>query len=150
MDRREDILARLLVITSGISGVTRAYRNKDEIPETSRPAIVILDGDEAANDGDPDRRPATAPRRITMTPEIYILLAGTPAEVGTDINLIRARFVHAVMTDATLIALTLDGVGIRYEGCATGLARGRSMEGEMGLSFGFTYVLRPAELDPTA
>ena len=59
MDRREDILARLLAIASGIDGVTRAYRNKDEIPETSRPAIVILDGDEAANDADPSARPTT-------------------------------------------------------------------------------------------
>ena len=35
---------------------------------------------------------------------------------------------------------------IRYEGCATALARGRMMEGEMGLSFTFTYVLRPDAL----
>jgi hypothetical protein len=35
---------------------------------------------------------------------------------------------------------------VRYEGCATALARGRSMEGEMGVSFSFTYVLRPEEL----
>ena len=32
------------------------------------------------------------------------------------------------------------------KGCATALARGRSMEGEMGVSFSFTYVLRPEQL----
>jgi hypothetical protein len=143
MDNREAILARLLIIAAGVDGVAKSYRNKDDVPETSRPAIVILDGDEGSDDSDPGRRPANAPRRIGMTPEIYILLGGTPATVGTDINLIRAKFVKAVMTDATLIGLTLDGVGIRYEGCATGLARGRSMEGEMGLSFTFTYLMRP-------
>lgn len=147
MDNREGILARLLVIASGIDGVTNAYRNRDDIAETSRPAIVILDADEAADDSDPGRRPATAPRRVSMTPEIYILLGAVPADVGTSINLLRARFVKAVMTDATLLALTLDSVGIRYEGCATGLARGRSMEGEMGVSFTFTYVMRPDTLE---
>lgn len=147
MDSREAILARLLVIAAGVDGVTNAYRNRDDIAETSRPAIVILDADEAADDSDPGRRPAAAPRRVAMTPEIYILLGATPANVGTSINLLRARFVKAVMTDAPLIAMTLDGVGIRYEGCATGLARGRSMEGEMGVSFTFTYVMRPDTLE---
>lgn len=146
MDSREAILARLLVIAGDVDGVAKAYRNKDEIPETSRPAIVILDGDETADEGDPSRRPITAPRRISMTPELYILLAGTPANVGTNINLLRAKFVQAIMTDAMLIGLTLDGVGIRYEGCSTGLSRGRSMEGEMGLSFTFTYILQPDRL----
>lgn len=146
MDHREAILSRLLEIAAGIEGVTKAYRNQDDIPEKSRPAIVILDGDEAADDGDPGRRPTTAPRRIGMTPEIYILLGSSPENVGSSINLIRARFVKAVMTDATLRGLTLDGDGIRYEGCATGLARGRSMEGEMGVSLTFTYVMRPEKL----
>ena len=46
---------------------------------------------------------------------------------------------------AMAYSLAFDG-DIRYEGCATALARGRSMEGEMGVSFSFTYVLRPEEL----
>lgn len=145
MDHREAILSRLLEIAAGTEGVVKAYRNQDDIPEKSRPAIVILDGDEAADDSDPSR-PTNAPRRVGMSPEIYILLGSSPESVGSSINLIRARFVKAVMTDATLRGLTLDGDGIRYEGCATGLARGRSMEGEMGVSFTFTYVMRPEKL----
>ena len=145
-DRREMILARLLEIAKGIDGVTAAFRNRDEISEKQRPAIVILDADEAADDADPAQRPSRSPRRVAMTPEIYILLGAKPEDLGTAINRLRARLVSAVLTDEQLIALVGSNGDIRYEGCATALARGRSMEGEMGVSFSFTYVLRPEEL----
>lgn len=150
-DRREAILARLVEIATGIEGIAKVYRNKDEIPEKSRPAIVIWDADESADDSDPTGRPVGAPRRVGMTPEIYILLGSSPEDIGTSINLIRSRVIAAIYSDATLKGLTVNGEGIRYEGCATALSRGRSMEGEMGLSFTFTYLLSHAELlDVTA
>ncbi|PSJ55764.1 hypothetical protein [Pseudaminobacter soli (ex Li et al. 2025)] len=146
MDHREAILARLVEIAAGVEGVIKAYRNKSDVPERQRPAIVIWDADEQADDGDPTKRPTNAPRRIHMSPEIYILLSGSPEGVGTLINQIRARFVRAVFSDASLKDMTFNGEGIRYEGCATGLARGRSMEGEMGVSISFTYRMWPDKL----
>jgi len=145
-DRRELILARLLEIAKGIDGIAAAFRNRDEISEKQRPAIVILDADEAADDADPASRSTRAPRRVAMTPEIYILLGAKPEELGTAINILRALLVKAVLTDAALLAILGSNGEARYEGCATALARGRSMEGEMGVSFSFTYVLRPEEL----
>ena len=145
-DRREMILTRLLEIAVGVEGIVAAFRNKDEISERQRPAIVILDADEAADDADPASRPSRAPRRVAMTPEIYILLGAKPEDLGTAINRLRARFVKAVLGDAQLRLIVGSNGDIRYEGCATALARGRSMEGEMGVSFSFTYVLRPEEL----
>jgi len=145
-DRRELILMRLLEIARGIEGVTSAFRNRDEISEKQRPAIVILDADEAADDADPVSRSSRAPRRVAMTPEIYILLGAKPEDLGNAINILRARFVKAVLTDAQLGSTVGTNGDVRYEGCATALARGRSMEGEMGVSFSFTYVLRPEEL----
>jgi hypothetical protein len=145
-DRREMVLARLLEIARGIGGIVAAFRNKDEISEKQRPAIVILDADEAADDADPVSRPSRAPRRIAMTPEIYILLGARPEGLGTAINTLRARFVKATLSDAQLASIVGSNGEVRYEGCATALARGRSMEGEMGVSFSFTYVLRPEEL----
>ena len=109
-------------------------------------AIVILDADEAADDADPTSRPSRAPRRIAMTPEIYILLGARPEELGTAINTLRARLVKTILADAQLAGIVGSNGDIRYEGCATALARGRSMEGEMGVSFSFAYVLRPEEL----
>ena len=145
-DRREMIFTRLLEIAVGVEGIVAAFRNKDEISEKQRPAIVILDADEAADDADPNSRPSRAPRRVAMTPEIYILLGAKPEDLGTVINTLRARFVKAVLGDAQLSLIVGSNGDIRYEGCATALARGRSMEGEMGVSFSFTYVLRPEEL----
>ena len=145
-DRREMILTRLLEIAVGVDGIVAAFRNKDEISERQRPAIVILDADEAADDADPNSRPSRAPRRVAMTPEIYILLGAKPEDLGTAINTLRARFVKAVLGDAQLRLIVGSNGDLRYEGCATALARGRSMEGEMGVSFSFTYVLRPEEL----
>ncbi len=145
-DRRELILARLLEIAKGIEGIAAAFRNRDEISETQRPCIVILDADEAADDADPGSRPARAPRRIGMTPEIYIMLGTRPEALGTGINQLRARLIRAVLTDPDLGHLTGPSGAIRYEGCATALARGRTMEGEMGVSFTVSYVLRPDEL----
>ena len=92
-DRRELILMRLLEIARGIEGVTSAFRNRDEISEKQRPAIVILDADEAADDADPVSRSSRAPRRVAMTPEIYILLGAKPEHVGTEINALRAKFI---------------------------------------------------------
>ena len=145
-DRRELILVRLLEIAKGIEGIAGAFRNRDEISEKQRPAIVILDADEAADDADPGSRPARSPRRVAMTPEIYILLGAKPEELGSVINALRARFVKSVLGDSQLGSIVGTNGDIRYEGCATALARGRSMEGEMGVSFSFTYVLRPEEL----
>lgn len=145
-DRRELILSRLLEIAKGIPGIVSALRNRDEISEKQRPAIVILDADEAADDADPLSRPSRSPRRVAMTPEIYILLGAKPEDLGTAINILRARFVKAVLTDEPLRTIISSNGEVRYEGCATALARGRSMEGEMGVSFSFAYVLRPEEL----
>jgi hypothetical protein len=147
-DKREQILARLLAVAQGLPGIVAAFRNKDEISDRQRPCIVILDADEAADDADPSglaRRPH-APRRVGMTPEIYLMLGAKPEDVGTVINGFRAIFIKAVLTDPGLASIVGSNGDIRYEGCATGLARGRNMEAEMGLTFTFSYILRPDEL----
>ena len=147
-DKREQILVRLLGIAQALPGIAAAFRNKDEISDRQRPCIVILDADEAADDADPSglaRRP-NAPRRVGMTPEIYLMLGAKPEDVGTAINGFRAAFIKAVLTDPELASIVGSNGDIRYEGCATGLARGRNMEAEMGLSFTFSYILRPDEL----
>lgn len=146
VDKREAILVRLLELGQDLKGIKKAYRNRDEVSENERPAFVIFDADETAEDSDPGGRPVNAPRRVIMNPEIYIVLGQSPAKVGTDLNGFRAAFLKSVFTDAALKALTLDGQGIRYEGSATGLSRGRKMEATLGVSLSFTYVLRPDEL----
>ncbi|MDK1386374.1 hypothetical protein QN224_13240 [Sinorhizobium sp. 8-89] len=149
-DPRELILQRLVEIGEGIAGVRKVKRNEIGQNESVLPLVVILDGDETAADSDPKNRPPTAPRIMTMTPEIYVVVADKAATVGTEINLMRARMIDAIANDAQIVALTKDREGGRYEGAASGLSRGRSMLGEVGLSFSFTYVLRPGSVSTPA
>jgi hypothetical protein len=147
-DKREDILARLVEVAADVSGVVFAGRNVGNIDDEDRPAIVIMDADEAADESDPVNVPrgTSVKRRVGLTPEIYILLGDKPENIGTELNAFRAKLIKAVLTDATLQGIVGTNGAIRYEGCATALSRGRSMEGEMGVSFTFSYILNPAEL----
>lgn len=147
-DPREQILARLVVLAKGIGGMNpkHVFRNKLRIADELLPAISILDGDETPDDSSYGRgRSARGPIIMTMRPEIYGFVKGDEESVGQDMNALRAALIKAITTDATLLGLCKDG-DVRYEGFASGMANGRSMEGEMGLAFAFVYVLRPAAL----
>lgn len=145
-DVREQILARLVAVCKTVRGFAIVLRNQVEISDSQLPALVIFDADEEADARDPVSRPANAPRRVTMRPEIRILSAGPPEEVGTTINLYRTRLVKAVLTDATLLGLTAENVSIRYDGAATQLKVGRSMQGDMLCAFSISYYLKPSDL----
>jgi hypothetical protein len=149
-DAREAVLVRLVTIAGAVEGVVLAARNKLRPADTQRPAIVVLDADEEVPEGVASHVPAEAAQLVRMTPEIYIILGGSPDTVGTDINTLRARLIKAILTDTTLKSiLGIDRRSngrMRYLGCATGLALDRSLMGEMGVSFAFTYVLNPADL----
>lgn len=147
-DRRELILERLKAVYESVDGVKKAYRNRLDIPESQLPALAILDADESNDDQVPDgigRRAGLAPIVVTMTPESYIIGAAKSDKIGSDLNAFRIKLIKAVLGDETLLSLCKDG-DIRYMGFATGLAAGRSMEGEAGISFQFRYVIRPSKL----
>lgn len=144
-DKREAILVRLLEIYDGLAEDC-AFRNRTNIPESKLPAIVLLDADENADDSAYGRgRPAKGPVQMEMRPETYVLLAADAKDVGTELSEWRAEIIKAVLTDETLVALTHGG-DIRYDGFETGLAAGRSMQGEARISFTFRYVLQPTRL----
>lgn len=145
-DKREDILARLLVACGAVDGIQKAARNVDALSEPTRPAAIILDGDEQAVEGDPLGRPEASPRRIEMTPEIHVLLAGQPAEAGTSVNAMRAGIIKAVLTDSELADIVGANGHIRYEGTVTEFGPGRTLQARMRLAFTFTYILIPAAL----
>lgn len=146
-DLREQILVQLVKVASRVRGVSGAYRNGVNLSETKLPCIVIHDGDEVADDNDPQRQ-ASAPRRVMMTPDITLAVAAEQESVGTELNTLRARIVGAILSDATLIALTGTSPfgGIRYEGCSTELHQGRTIQGMMSIRFSFSYVLRASDL----
>lgn len=147
-DVREAILARLLVLFKAIVGADKAFRNRLRIPDELLPAITVLDGDETPDDSSYGRgRPANGPLIVTMRPEIYAFTDSDQDDesLGAGLNALRAQIMKAVLNDETLLGLCKDG-DIRYEGFSTGLAQGRSLEGELGIAFAFVYVLRPKSL----
>jgi hypothetical protein len=106
-DRREQILARLLqILEAQKPNAKTVARNEVLMDDDAKPALLLLDGNEEADDSDPRRRSNTAPRRVTMAPEIFIAVSGTPEEVGSTLNAWRARLLKAFQTDADLLALT--------------------------------------------
>lgn len=148
MDTREAILQRLVAIaeTFKTTGIKTVYRNNMRPPEPNLPAILVLDGDEAAAEDDPNSRGSRGPRRMTMTPQLLIVLPETQKDVGTTLNAWRAKLIKAVATDDALMALTTNRVGGRLHSTQTSLAWGRSMLGEMGVAFAIPYYLDPSAL----
>lgn len=149
INRREIILSRLEAVLADIPGIKEVFRNRIDIPEAKRPAIVILDADESATqltDGR-GRSVAFAPLLCEMTPEIYIMGASAAPDgnVGSVLNDLRIAVIKAITSDQTLIETTKDS-DITYLGFATGLASGRSIEGEAGISFQFRYLVYPTKL----
>jgi hypothetical protein len=147
VDKREQILQRLVAVAAGVPGIATAIRNRDEISERARPAIAVFDADESADErAEQQGHGGRAPNIVEMTPEVLILLGAAPETVGSALNALRAKLVKAVLTDSQLIALVGPNGRVRYAGCSTHLGHGRSMEGFMGVHFAFAYVLRPEQL----
>lgn len=141
MDRREEILERLLAVAKSVPDIRSATRNHVVESEAKLPAIVLVDGDEQASEGNFGRgRPAVAPVLTWMRPELHILVIAGRAEVGPRLNVLRRRLIRAVLGDETLRQLCANGE-MRYEGCATAFADGRALAGEMQVIFAFQYLV---------
>lgn len=147
-DRREQVLARLVVIAQGISGVGQVVRNQPDTTGTaSSAAVVIFDGDESVDGGGAGRgRPPTATVFVEMVPEVQIRAGRPSATIGTVMNGLRVLLVKAVLGDATLRAILGTNGEVRYGGLNTELARGKTMMAEMGLIFEIRYPLIYSEL----
>lgn len=150
MDRRESILARLAVILAGIDGIRSSWRNRGELQSDKRPASVLLDGLETADEGAFTRGRQVASKNIVvLRPEIYVLLQDArldSATVGTELNNWRRKVILAIQGDAALIALLGSNGHINYLGTETDMASGRPMQGEIRVDFAFGYVFDPREL----
>lgn len=146
-DKREQILTRLHeILEEQKPDAKTVARNEVLTDDDHKPALLLLDADEEADDNDPRGRPAYAPRRVRLFPEMYVAVQAKPEEVGQVLNQWRARLVKAILTDTLLKDLAGANGDIRYEGCGTALAGGRSMQGEMKLVISVAYILRAQDL----
>jgi hypothetical protein len=141
-DRRENILARMFVVVSGVSGFATAVRNEIEFDDTSLPAVSVLEGEEVVDlDNDNDGRGQNQPQRITAMIPVYIKTAG--ADAGTQGNALRVSVVNAVLNDATLKAMARR---VRYAGVKSQLHPALLMIGGIAVMFAVTYMQQPSEI----
>jgi hypothetical protein len=163
-DRRALILETLVTALSGLSvtltdgsviAAGNIVHNRDELPAEKVPGIILLDADEVRDLRFPQnsgRSERPGPGMMKMTPEIYVVLdvrkgALQNKNVGEDLNLARAAIMNLVLHTKDLQIITASG-SIAYDGCVTDLARNRTMRGQMGLSFTFSYPFIPDEFSP--
>ncbi|MDX8513527.1 hypothetical protein [Mesorhizobium captivum] len=146
MDPREAILARLLEVAASVDTSLAKRRNETDVSSSNLPAVILFDGEEVARETDPAGRTAATLRHIDMTPEVQFRLEAKAEDVGMKLNVLRAKLIKAVLNDATLLGLVINGRAIRYQGSMTATERGRSMEGGIGVAFTFTYLLKPDDV----
>jgi hypothetical protein len=146
MDTRELILSRLVEIAGALPGVATVIRNQPKLDDTIRPAVVILDADEAVEAAPDGARRAPGGRLlIAMTPQVFIHAADADA-AGPIVNQWRTAWLKAVLMDPGLLALVGSNGSIRYAGAATGFGWGRELRGEIGIEIALVYSLNPSDL----
>jgi hypothetical protein len=150
VDTREDILARLLEVVTGIPGMRSVHRNNVDITEDQLPAAVVFDADEETTGDTTQNRPSNSPIMVQMTPEI-VIAEKTAGQVGSELTALRRELIKRVLFDAELNALIAKSsprgdAAIRYLGCQTDVGWMRSMHGALRAQFNFKYWLKPNEL----
>ncbi len=108
------ILARLVATGMQVPGVVRAGRNRIGLSETARPAIVVLDADEAAEEEGRASRPAHR-RNSSSSRRSSACLSdkGGPA-IGAELNAFRRRMVCRELTDGPLLGSAGRTCFVRY------------------------------------
>lgn len=144
-DKREAVMARLLAIANQIEDVESAERNATLMEDSDVRRISVLEGAEEVSEAAGSRHAADK-GIVVMIPQILIACGARTRDVGADLNMIRARLIKAVMTDAELLALTVNSRSIRYAGMDSDLAFAMLMEGKMALRFRIAVMLDPKAL----
>lgn len=151
-NNRELILTRLLEILTALgaaNGVNAVFRNRDQLTFDLRPAFLLLDGDETIKPGNAGQRPQLAPQIMHIDPEIYCILENrrpNNANVGPDLNAMYAKIIKAILTDAALKTIIGPTQRVRYTAAVTDMARGRALNGEIGIGFQIEYIFDPNTL----
>ena len=141
LDRREALIARILAVLQTVDGIVVATRNIRHTNLEVMPAAIVFDADEHLAES-PDSGlwvPPRTPQMMTMRPEIYVMVAGKPSEVGALLNGLRASIFSAMVQDADIQSLVGTNGRIILDLVQTALAPGRQMSGEMKIVFAITY-----------
>jgi hypothetical protein len=153
---REQILDRVTAILADMTGAPPVYRNRGDILDIQRPAIVVLDGIEknVAEQQESIKTRRMVPAIILMSPQIFVLLkerdnanndtvGNVPDPVGAELNYWLDAIRGALSNDALLLQyLTANGQVI-YRGCWTDMQTGSTLLGELRVFIDLIYVWLP-------
>jgi hypothetical protein len=146
MDVREEILGRLILVATAVTGIVSVERNRLDVPGLRRPAIILHDGAEELIDVPPKERQSRI-ARMTLAPALTIFARideVTPA--GPLLSGYRSKLVQGVLSDQTLLGLVGTNGAINYHGCLVQPPMPDSREPRMDVTFHFNYVLRLSDL----
>lgn len=128
ISKREQILSRLMEILATMSATMRGEtasfatiaRNRGELLETKRPALVLYDGTESVEDAFlAERKPARATRLVTMSPQIAVVLDDREPQnemTGEDLNANVHAVSNAIEADDVLAGLVGPNGSVQYVG----------------------------------
>lgn len=122
-------------------------RNKPEITDSQRPALVLLDGTEEARES--QSKNSMAPLVMDMRPVVLVFTKAAADDAGSSLNDWRRRLIAAVCSDAPLLTILGASGEIHYDGCETGFARAEQVACDMALTFAVKYVMNPSKLEAT-
>ena len=154
-DRREAILAQLEVILGSlpadVAPFAAVYRNRGELKETLRPAVVLLDGTETTVKDFPSNRGGRmAPHLIELRPQVFAVMKKREldkvSEYGPELSSYRMAILRALFSDGTLNGLIGTNGRIAYRGALTDMQTGSTLQGELQLNLAITYLLQPGDL----
>ena len=154
-DRREAILAQVEVLLGSlpadVAPFAAVYRNRGELKETMRPAVVLLDGTETTvQNYNTPRNSRMAPHLIELRPQIFAVMKkrelDLASEYGPELSSYRMAILRALFGDQTLSGLIGTNGKIEYRGALTDMQTGSTFQGELQINLAITYLLAPGDL----
>lgn len=147
---REQILARLFEVVSGIKDVEAGYRFPRKVDDIDLPVVIMLDGGEERLDDEPHAT-GRAVVPMVMLPAVQLYFTTTQEELSTEANAWLAKLQKAVLFDTAadgLLALCR-GVplyGPHYIESSANMYDGKAKVGELNVGFAIRYAFNPAAL----
>lgn len=149
---REELMVRIFEVLGTVPGIISNARNRGLLATESRPAQVLLDGDERSIltlGGRRGRAGVMAPQIMAAQPQIFYLpkekrpATNNPLNIGTEANDWLLVVQQKIWSDATLAGMLTSNGSLAYNGCETDMKSGSAMSGEIRLDFTMNYVLDP-------
>lgn len=155
-DKGELILERVLAILAAIPqqlgySTHTTWRNRGELAEDKRPAMVLMDGtEENVKLAQGAGRVFMSPTVMRLFPQIFVLLKPrdlvTNEGVGLELRTFRNAIIKAIAQDKILPQLCGSNGGVSLLRMETDMQTGSTAQGELRLDFAFDYTLNPNEL----